>query len=386
VAPRRALAWGKGALGIALGTGCSVLAPLDGLSGAPIVTDAGEAATEDATDEDAGADSSPGDSGSPADGGGDTASTSDVAPIQTAYRRQVTVTNADTTTLPAGYAVRFALDTSALVATGKVRADLNDLRVTTQAGTDRDRVVDPGSPSTVWFALAQPIASGASDIYWVDYGAGDAGAAPADGAKVFAFYDDFATGTMLPHWLVSGAPVFAPGQVTFRQAQTDALTTNASSDGVPAASSLEIVASITDPASAAGSGNGFYYWLGYQHTGDFNASEPWLVWIARAAGEVHGEQYVSGSASCPQITSCVGGTLMQDTKSHVYRVDRPPSGTHFYRDGVDSYDVGDPSTVDYSLMLRNYAATSDLTVTRVRARPLAEREPMVTVGAEQAAP
>jgi hypothetical protein len=302
----------------------------------------------------------------------------------------MTVTNTDLTTLPAGYAVSFPLDTASLVAAGKLRADFSDLHVTSTSGGDRDRVVDPGAPSTIWFALSQLIASGSSDTYWLDYGAHDAGAAPSDATKVFVFFDDFSS--QQQHWIVNSAPVFGGGGVTLRQGHDDALATNASLDGVPAASSVQIVASVTNPASGPGMLDGeagFYYWLGFQGTGDFAEVAPWILWIARNPSEVHGEQEVSGTSCAtfpPSPPSCASNPMPQDAQSHTYRVDRAPSTTSFWYDGKHVSDVALANTADMSIMLRNFDQTSDVVVTGVRARPLVDREPTVALGAEQAAP
>ncbi len=77
---------------------------------------------------------------------------------------------------------------------------------------------------------------------------------------------------------------------------------------------------------------------------------------------------------------------MQDTSYHSYVIQRAPSAARFLRDGTSFFTVGDPTTTDYSLMLRNWALTSDLVVTLVRARLLVDPDPSVTVGPEQMSP
>lgn len=357
--------------------GCSFLAPLDALTSGPL-------ATQDAA---SGNDGGP----PPAEASGDDASSDGAselpAPPATGFSRSITIRNAGTADLPSGYAVSFALDTASLIAAGKLRSDDADLRIVDPGGAQLDRVVDGGSPSTVWFATSRAIPAQGSDTYTLRYGAPDAGAAPANPHAVFVFWDDFAGGKLDPRWIVNGSPVLGNGTVTLRAGQQDALTTNASTDSIPTLDALEIVARITDPSSAAQttpSGN-FYYWFGFQHTGDFTPSEPWIVWIARDAGVVWAEQSISGSPSCSGI--CQPPTaLPQDTSYHSYVVERAPGATRFVRDGVPYFTVSDPTTTDYSPMLRNWSLTSDLVVKLVRARPLVDPEPGVTLGPEQASP
>src|SRR6185312_14014408 len=136
--------------------------------------------------------------------------------------------------------------TASLVAQGKMRSDLNDLRVFDPGGTELDRVVDPGSPSFVWFAVTRVIASNASDTYSVHYGNPTAGAAPANGGAVFSFYDDFRGTTLSSQWITLGSPAVSGGTVRLHAWDADAspdpdsMRTNPQTDGVQAASWLEI--------------------------------------------------------------------------------------------------------------------------------------------------
>jgi hypothetical protein len=173
------------------------------------------------------------------------------------------------------------------------------------------------------------------------------------------------------------------GALTLHMNGADALTTTAASDGVPTLSALEWRSHITDAASAGQvTANGtFWWWAGYQHTGDFTPSDPWIVWIMRGPTDLHGERKITGSANC--ATGCNGGTVTPDNAYHWYRVERDAAATRFYIDGVLSGSaIADPNTTDYSVMLRNWAVASDLVVDWIRARALVTPEPTVTVGAE----
>jgi hypothetical protein len=389
-------------IGVWTAAGCSLVAPLSGLTGAGD----SDAATTDATGtpegslpphEGGGADGpstldhvAPTDSPPPADANGDTSTADAKGDTSQAssqgYKRAITVTAIDA--VGAGYTVRFALDTQSLVSAGKALASLADVRVTDSTGIQLDRLVDaPGTTaSTVWFELTNPIASGASDTYWVAYGHPDAGAAPANGENVFPFYDAFpGTQVATSRWIVEGAPTVANGTLKLHawtspaSTQPDALTTNVVTDKVQATSAVEIVASVTNPASPADPDAGFWYWLGYQHQGDFAANAPWILWIARDNISIKTEDIADDAGF-------TGPSITQDTKSHDYVVARAPSQTTFYRDGTPQYLAALANTTDYSLMLRNFMPQSDVDVTLVRARTLVDHEPTLALGAEQPGP
>jgi len=331
-------------------------------------------------------------SGPGSDGGGDVRSQdspsstdvpgSDDSPA-TGFQRTLTVTAADA--VSTGYVVGFQLDTASLVSQGKMRSDLNDLRVFDPKGVELDRVVDTGTPSFVWFAITRAIASGASDTYAVHYGNPSAGAAPSNGSAVFSFYDDFTGSALSAQWITLGSPTVSGGTVRLHAWDADAspdpdsMRTNPQADGVQAASWLQIDATVTNPASPADAVNGFWYWMGFQRQGDFDASQPWILWISRQTNQVSAED-VDVDASFK------GGTLGQDTQQHTYVIARAPSSTTFYRDGSKAFPAPYANTVDYALMLRNYTQSSDVVVSLVRDRPLVDNEPTVTVGAEKSLP
>ncbi|HXU69792.1 MAG TPA: hypothetical protein VN947_10710 [Polyangia bacterium] len=306
-----------------------------------------------------------------------------------AHRRPLTIHNGAAAALPTGYTVRVPLDITDFPS-GSVLASLNDVRVfgDPPAG-EYDRVVDltpPGQTRALWIALARPIAAGASDTsYSIYYGDPAAGAPPADATRVFPFYDGFDNGAQLsPFWQSNGGPVVGSGTLTLHKNTADAVTTVAASDTVPLLSALEWRARQTDPTSTGQSTTDgtFWSWIGYQHTGDFSPSDPWIVWIVRGPTDLHAERKITGSASCAGADQCNGPTIAPDAVNHVYRIERDAATTRFYYDGGLSYTIADPNTVDYAVMIRNYAVTSDLVVDWIRGRALASPEPAVTVGAE----
>ena len=108
------------------------------------------------------------------------------------YRRQVTVTNTSTTTaLPTRYTASFTIDTAALIGSGQLLDNCNDLRMVYDPGlaaAEIDRVVENcnTNQTTVWFALQSPVtASGQDGAYYLYYGNAAASAPPANGMNVF---------------------------------------------------------------------------------------------------------------------------------------------------------------------------------------------------------
>jgi Domain of unknown function (DUF2341) len=358
--------------------GCTLLDPLSDLerSGSGSSSDGGGdgPGAQDAIDSTQGSDVQSEDAPATSDVPGSKDSPS------TAFQRTVTVTAADA--VSTSYVVGFQLDTASLVSQGKMRSDLNDLRVFDPTGAELDRIVDTGAPSFVWFAVTRAIASGASDTYAVHYGNPSAGAAPANGSAVFSFYDDFTGSALSSQWITLGSPAVSGGSVSLHAWDADAspdpdsMRTNPQTDNVQAASWLQIDATVTNPASPPDAVDGFWYWIGFQRQGDFDPSQPWVLWIARKTNQVWAEDMDVDA-------SFAGGTLGQDTQQHTYVIARAPSSTTFYRDGMQAYSAPYANTTDYALMLRNYTQASDVVVNLVRDRPLVDNEPTVTVGAEK---
>ncbi|HUS31799.1 MAG TPA: hypothetical protein VMZ53_25030 [Kofleriaceae bacterium] len=303
-----------------------------------------------------------------------------------AYRRRITIVNNSSTTMPTGFSIRVPLGNLAtLVSQGKVNADFSDLRVIGDTLGERDRIVDPPSgpaPPALTFSLASSIAAGAtSSEYALYYGRPTAPAAPANGNNVFPLFDEFNAG-LSSVWLQNDAPSVSGGKVTLRANRLDALATNAATDNVPLVCSLEMITTISDPNSdpTVQPTGTLYYWFGFQRTGDFQAIDPWSVWIARGKGQLHAEQK---SPNGCDPTSCDGPYATQDTTPHYYVVERDTGATRFYRDGTLSYTATVTNT-DMSPMLRNFTAASTVTIDYVRARARVSPDPTVTVGNEQA--
>jgi hypothetical protein len=307
-----------------------------------------------------------------------------------AFRRALSITNGSAAALPAGYTVRVPLD-PLLFPAAKVRADLNDVRLfMDSSGVEFDRVVDlapPGQGRALWLALKDPLAAGATETrYSVYYDFPTAGAPPADATKVFALWDGFDGVQVSSQWVTNGGPVVSGGFVRLHQNTQDALATIYNVDKVPTLSALEWRFRISDPASAgtAPAGNFYWYWIGFQRQQDFQTTDPWLLWISRGANDLGEEVKIAGGACA---AGCTGTLVTPDTAYHWYRIERDPTVTRFYRDGAL---IGTPiaavNDTDFAVMMRNFAATSDLDVDWIRARELASPEPTVVVGAEQPVP
>jgi len=302
------------------------------------------------------------------------------------FRRRITIHNTSGSTMPAGFTITVPFSPLAnLVSTGKVKADFSDLRIIGDTVGERDRIVDPPggpAPVAIHFSLGVPItAGGTSTEYAIYYSYTAAGAAPAVGSNVFPIYEDFSS-PISNVWMQHDAPSVAGGNLVLRAGHTDAITTTASADNIPIVSAISLVATVPDPQSdpTVQPEGTFWYWFGYQHTGDFSASDPWIVWIARGKGGIGGEQ--KSVVGCESGCEPTPGT--QDTATHYYRIERDPNETRFFRDGAVPVTIPVQNTEDYSLMLRNYMATSDLVIDYVRARARVTPDPTITLDSEQA--
>jgi hypothetical protein len=216
--------------------------------------------------------------------------------------------------------------------------------------------------------------------YSLYYGNPSATSPPASGAAVFPVFDHF-TSSIAAFWNVGGAPTLSIGNVVLRANQLDALSTTAVSDNLPIVSAVEVYARAVDPQSVGTvqPEGTFWYWFGYQRTGDFNATDPWVVWIARGQGTIHTEQ--NSPVGCE--ANCSGPTITQNAAFHYYAIERDPTATRFYRDGVLSHTATVTNNADYSVIIRNFMATSNVEVDYVRARARVSPDPTITLGVEE---
>ena len=305
------------------------------------------------------------------------------------YRRRLTIKNGSTTQLPEGFAIRVKLGSTlaSLVAAGKVNADYSDLRVIGDVTGERDRIVDPASgpaPPAITFALAHALDAGATTLdYALYYGDPGAGPAPANGAAVFTIYDDFTAG-LATFWATNDGPATSAGQLILRAGHTDAIATTAATDKLPITSAVELVARVPVPTSdpTVQPDGTFYYWFGYQTTGSFTPSDPWILWIARGKSEVGPEQ--KSPVGCE--TGCEPTTLTQNTSPHYFAIERDPTQTRFTMDTSATIAQSVTNSEDYAVMVRNFMATSDLQVDYVRARARVAPDPVAVLGSEESLP
>jgi len=310
----------------------------------------------------------------PADGGTDVVITPEAS---VSYVRTITIKNNASQGLPKGYTIGVAFPESELqaaITANKIRSDMNDLRLRGTAG-ERDRLVDaPPLSRVVWFSLASPISASATDTtYEITYGDPNAGSAPADGSNVFNFYDDFSGTSVNPQWMTQGTVNVSGGVLTLPKGGAGALTALSQSP----TSTAEWRAQVTDPSSNP-DGQGFYYWIGYQHTGDFVASDPWVVWISRAPNFIGAEDKADGC-----LSTCGNTPNAQTTAFRYFGIERQAAQTIFSIDLVANYTT--PATNDQALspMIRNFLQTGDLIVDWYRSRARIYPEPTVTLGPEQ---
>lgn len=127
------------------------------------------------------------------------------------HRKQITVTNNESTQLDSGYTFSFTLDTASLVSGGKLLSSCNDLRVVYWSGstnTELSRDIrDPNTSSSriFWKSQAAIAGSGNSgESYWIYYNYSSAGSPPITMADVYEYYKQFSDMT---GWTNSGVTI-----------------------------------------------------------------------------------------------------------------------------------------------------------------------------------
>lgn len=319
---------------------------------------------------------------STADGGGDGGG--DAGPYDPKLTRPLTVDNRGTIAAPEGTPVCLVVPQPTAVAVGaKAQADLRDVRVVGPTGRHHPRAIDVHESGivTVCFRLGRAIGAGATDTgYALHYGDPKAGAFPMGYADVFDFYDGFsgaAVDTAL--WNIRGTVTVGNGNLVLGPGDTG-VASKPSSDRVGLEASLEVRVRVLDPTSDGT--NGFFYWFGFQRYGDFDADQPWSVFIARIAGAIVAE-HKTLTGPCQAV--CASSATPQTTAFRTYRIDRRPSGVAFTHDnGTPFAATGDNG--DMAVVLRNFLTKSTLEIDWVRARPLLPADPEAKLGDEIALP
>jgi len=282
------------------------------------------------------------------------------------YRANMTISNPGASALLAGYSVRMTLDTAALVAAGKLRADGNDLRVIWFDGTSYiqlDRVAETAFNSTtteVWFKLQSALPAGGSDgSYYIYYGNPVAGLPPSDRANVYLVWDDF-TGTTLNTSLWTGS-----GGVTISNGSAN-LPVESNLFGSLAMNSVEMVARVQ-----VGGGNE-YAWWGLEE--ELSTDPANFIVFEKTSDSFYGWTRSDWADNPLTIAVPTGGL----TNPHTYTLRKLPDNAVWMIDGtqVGSTTENVPSVAMYASV---YAYALPLTVDWVRIRLLSAVEPVVQV-------
>ncbi|MBI5479308.1 MAG: DUF2341 domain-containing protein [Deltaproteobacteria bacterium] len=376
---RRYGTWaGDGLGGTCVATGVVDGGPPDAPSDAAAdsaATDAGDAAPGDGTSTD----------GNAGDGAADAPQTdaqTDAPVCQPPWwdaawtaRRQLTITNNASQTLPVGFQLGTPLDVEGLIG-GSAWDQIRVVRRAGSAWSEQTRVLDnPGANAEwIWLKLAASVAPSAADSsFWIYYGNPAAGAAPGDPALVFDFYDPFSGSALSAAWQYKGTPTVSGSEV--RLDYDDHIgTTQTWAPGYAVDVRLRIT-----PVSQR-------FWLGFHvvsGTPTFQDIEPWIIWITRAVGELWPE-FTSDGVSVWEGTPHV--TL--DTGAHFYGVDRFSSRVVYRRENAVAFDHTLSPSFATSLPVRitNETVSGTVYVDMVRVRQTAYPLPTATLGAEETCP
>jgi hypothetical protein len=361
--------------------GCSLLTDLDGLSDPELAAGGPDAQS-------ASADGALPDGATP-DGAGD--GPVSIGPYVPRVQRTLELKNGAMTPVPAGHTTCLRAPLQDVFGAGfasKVRPDFGDVRVFA-SGVEVKRTIDALRTGVLvaCFRLTKPIAPGAVDTtYVVRYGDPNALVPPPADGDVFDFFDGFDGSSLGQGWRKLGNPIVAGGTVTFPKNVQSGITSVADTDGIGLEASLEIKARVTNPSSAGellDGGESRWYWFGFQHLGDFDAFEPWSVFIARSKSEIHAEHKSSGTTTC--APGCAQPPRTQTTDFRVYTVARTGADVLFTLDDATVF-AANSAVGDLSILIRSYALDSELVVDWVRARPLVVPEPALAIGIEETVP
>ncbi|GEM_PF-5534262 len=114
------------------------------------------------------------------------------------YRRLITIDNTANPSSLSDYQIKFTLDTQSLIATGKMRSDCGDIRVTLlDSRTLLDYWIEKGTCNTsntvVWVKIPEIPANSVKEVYL--YYGNPSAASKSNGDDVFIVFDDFSTST-----------------------------------------------------------------------------------------------------------------------------------------------------------------------------------------------
>jgi hypothetical protein len=188
-------------------------------------------------------------------------------------REEITITNAATTDLLAGFQVGWHVDVQALATKSGSFDEVRLVRWDTASSswTELTRVIDDfgAGQQWIWVRLAATITAGSADGgYYLYFGNGSPPTAPNDPATVFDFYDAFSESTLGSSWQNMGGYTLTGSEL--------GLSTNQhvhSTQTWGPGHAVDFV--LRDPVYAG------RYWAGLQLANTFNDDPPWAVWIAR---------------------------------------------------------------------------------------------------------
>ncbi len=286
-----------------------------------------------------------------------------------AWRLPLAITNGATTPLPAGYQVGLQLDLDAAPCTGPRDA----IRIVRGAG-ELTRVIDEvGTAEWTWFALAAPIAPGATSFdYWLYCGNQSPTPAPSQAKQVFDFFEGFA-GTQLGNgWQSQNDVQVNTGTAAVGGAghiDNGMITTALFGPG----HAVDFAVRCSNPATAD-------FWAGFQS--GFQDVPPWLHWYADTPNAIAPDYWADDSG-----TQWFGTTdLILDNVRHYYSVENYGDSSMYRFEDVPvdehTYDMP-PDPPMLNVRLWNYSNTDPVIYAMARVRQAVKPPPTVTAGAPE---
>jgi len=285
-------------------------------------------------------------------------------------RIPIIVTNASVAAMPVGFEVGLQLDLDAAPCDGPRDA----IRIVSEDGSELDRYIDElgMTDEWTWFRATAAVPAGQTAAYWLYCQNPDAGAAPADPAAVFRFFDDFDGAALSSAWQSKNTVVVANGAATIGGGGlTDSgiLTTATWGPGT----GVDYIVSIANPANAD-------FWAGFQ-TG-FPDQPPWIQWWSESPPGIRPD-YASTPLDNGQF---LGTSVPLGTTPHLFGVEYYGTNSMYrYQDEIAQHhahgSLVDPTQLNFRL--HNHSATTAVSYHMARVRHAIDPPPAVTLGAAE---
>ena len=313
------------------------------------------------------------------DGGGDDTTTDAASPLDAApadwwdptyrWRIPIAIANTSNITLATRFQIGLRLDLDAAPCAGSRDA----IRITHDKSEHPRYIDELGGDEWTWFRLEVAIDPGVtSNVHYLYCANPSPGAAPADPAAVFDFFDDFDGAALTSDWKAQNTVIVGGGAVRLGGAGlTDSgiLTTTT----WPPRTAVDYIVSIANPAAAE-------FWAGFQN--GFPDQPPWIQWWSESPPAIRPD-YASSVGDQSQF---LGTPVALDTMPRLFGVEYYGTASAYRRDNalVEHHVHATPvAPAMLNFRLHNHSSTEPVQYHMARVRRAVDPPPTVTLGAPE---